>query len=210
MTPTLLFDLGNVLLFFDHGKALRALAAHLNPLTAMYIWARKNEFLKELRSEADLLESGRMDLEQFYTRLKGKIGLTIEFPRFQAIWNDIFTPNEPVIALAQALATRYPCYILSNTNASHLEYVRATYPQLSFARGYAASHELGVMKPAREFFVKALQQLGLQPADAVFIDDLAENVSGAREAGLDSFQYQTPEQLQQELAARGIVVAASV
>jgi len=208
MTRTLLFDLGNVLLFFDHGKALRALASYLNPLTAMYTSARKNEFLKELRGEADLLESGRMDLAQFYSRLKGKIGLTIEFTQFQAIWNDIFTPNEPVLALAQTLATRYPCYILSNTNASHLEYVRATYPQLSFARGYAASHELGVMKPSREFFDKALQQFGLQPMDAVFIDDLAENVSGAREAGLDSFQYQTPEQLQQELAARGIVVAA--
>ena len=201
---TILFDLGNVLLFFDHGKALRELAKHVNPLTALLLWARKDEFLKDIRSEADLLETGRMSLEQFYARLKSKIGLTLAYDQFRAIWNDIFTPNEPVLALAQQLATRYPCYVLSNTNASHLDHALAQFPQLGFARGYATSHELGVLKPARAFFDGALAKFGLRAEECVFVDDLEENVQGARAAGLDSFRYLAPEQLQQAFAARGI------
>jgi len=201
---TILFDLGNVLLFFDHGKALRELAKHVNPLTAMLLWARKDEFLKDMRGEADLLESGRMSLEQFYARLKSKIGLALEYDQFRAIWNDIFTPNEPVLALAQQLATRHPCYVLSNTNAAHLEYVRAQFPQLGFARGFAASYALGVMKPARAFFDGALAQFGVRAGACVFIDDLSENVQGARDAGLPAFQYHTPANLAEELAKHGV------
>lgn len=201
---TILFDLGNVLLFFDHGKALRELAKHVNPLTAMLLWARKDEFLKDIRGEADLLETGRMSLEQFYARLKGKIGLNLDYDQFRAIWNDIFTPNEPVLALAQQLATRYPCYILSNTNASHLAHAQAQFPQLGFARGYAASHELGVMKPDRAFFEGALAKFNLRAEEGVFIDDLEENVQGARAIGLKAIQYRTPEQLVAELAADGV------
>jgi putative hydrolase of the HAD superfamily len=201
---TVLFDLGNVLLFFDHGKALRELAKHVNPLTAMLLWARKDEFLKDIRAEADLLETGRMTLEQFYSRLKGKIGLNLEFPQFQAIWDDIFTANEPVLALAQQLAMTYPCYILSNTNASHLAHAQAQFPQLGFARGYAASHELGVMKPAREFFDGALAKFALRAEECVFIDDLEENVLGARAVGLTAIQYRTPDALVTDLAACGV------
>ncbi len=201
---TILFDLGNVLLFFDHGKALRELAKHVNPLTAMLLWARKDEFLKDIRGEADLLETGRMSLEQFYSRLKDKIGLNLEFPQFQAIWDDIFTANAPVLALAQQLAARYPCYVLSNTNASHLAHALAQFPQLGFACGFAASHELGVLKPARAFFDGALAKFGLRAEACVFIDDLEENVEGARAAGLTAMQYRTPDELKADLAAVGV------
>lgn len=203
---TIIFDLGNVLVFFDQGKALRALAQYVNPLTAMLLWARKDEFLKDLRAEADLLETGRMFLEQFYSRLKGKIGLTIDFDGFQRIWNDIFSPNEPMLALAQKLSSRYDCYIFSNTNASHYEYVKTTYPALSFAKGWSVSHELGAMKPAREFYERALAQHQLSPTSCLFIDDLEPNVIGARECGLDAILYFSPDQLIADLSARGLSI----
>ncbi|MCX7847476.1 MAG: HAD family phosphatase [bacterium] len=201
---SIIFDLGNVLVFFDQSKALRALANYVNPLTAMLLWARKEEFLKELRAEADLLETGRLSLAQFYSRLKGKIGLTIDLDGFQKIWNDIFSPNEPVLALAQQLSSHYPCYIFSNTNASHYEFVKAHYPALSFAKGWSVSHELGVMKPAHEFFERALAQHQLSPATSLFIDDLEPNVAAARSVGLDAIHYQSPSQLLSELGSRGI------
>ncbi len=201
---TIIFDLGNVLLFFDQGKALRQLAQHVNPLTAMLLWARKDEFLKELRAEGELLESGRMSLEQFYSRLKGKIGLSIDYEGFERVWNDIFTPNEDVLALAQQLSACHDCYIFSNTNASHYEHVKRTFPQLAWAKGWSLSYALGVMKPAREFFEQALAQHGLQAAECVFIDDLEANADGARAAGLDAIHYRAPGQLTTDLAARGI------
>lgn len=201
---TILFDLGNVLLYFDPGKALKEMAKHLNPLTALLLAAKKNEFMKELRGEADLLETGRMTIEQFFSRLKGKIGLNLEFEQFKVIWNDIFSPNHEVLALARDLSMRHPCYILSNTNEPHFKFVLERYPELAFAKGHAVSYELGVLKPAREFFDKALAHLGLQAGECVFIDDLPENVEGAKQAGIAAIPFVNAGQLKADLSVLGI------
>ena len=44
--------------------------------------------------------------------------------------------------------------------------------------------ELGVAKPAVEVFELVVDRLGVSPATAAFVDDVEENVAGARAAGL--------------------------
>ncbi len=44
--------------------------------------------------------------------------------------------------------------------------------------------ELGVAKPAVEVFELVVDRLGVSPATTVFVDDVEENVAGARTAGL--------------------------
>jgi HAD superfamily hydrolase (TIGR01509 family) len=44
--------------------------------------------------------------------------------------------------------------------------------------------ELGIAKPDPEVFRLVCDSLGVAPADALFVDDLPENVEGARTAGL--------------------------
>ena len=205
----IIFDLGNVLVSFDWQIAYQRLAQHVSPMTALLLWARKEEFLREVRGDQELMETGRMTAEQFYVRIKGKIGLTLDYPQFETIWCDIFTANAEVLALARMLGKNYSCYIFSNTNAVHMKHLRTRVPELALFKGMALSHELGVMKPAREFFELALRALELEAAESVFVDDLAENVAGARECGIDSIQYQSCPHLVQELAARGVACSAS-
>ena len=200
----LLFDLGNVLLFFDPDKALKELATHLKPLTALLLWAKKDEFLKELRGEADLLETGRMTIEQFYSRLKGKIGLELELDQFVRIWNDIFTANQAMLDLATELSGRYACYIASNTNEAHFRHVLAEFPALGFAKRAALSYELGELKPSREFFRKALAKFGIAADESVFVDDIELNVEGARQAGIQAIRSVDAGQVRAALEALGV------
>ena len=200
----ILFDMGNVLLFYDPNKALKEMATHLKPLTAMLLWAKKEEFLKELRVEADMLETGRMAIAQFFSRLKGKIGLDMELDAFVQVWNDIFTANRETIALAQRLSDRFNCYILSNTNEAHYRHVTALFPELSFIKGAALSYELGVMKPDAEFYLKALDVLGVMAEESVFVDDLTPNVAGAQATGIHALHFVNAAQLETDLAAIGI------
>ena len=52
------------------------------------------------------------------------------------------------------------------------------------------SAELGVTKPQPGIYRHALEQLGIaQPAQAVFFDDLPENVLGAQQAGMQAFLF---------------------
>jgi len=56
------------------------------------------------------------------------------------------------------------------------------------------SFELGVVKPQREIYEYAVSGLGVEPGEALFIDDRPENVEGARAAGLQACRYTTWEE----------------
>ena len=46
------------------------------------------------------------------------------------------------------------------------------------------SYELGVIKPESGIYHHAIDGLGIEPAEALFLDDRPENVEGARDAGI--------------------------
>jgi putative hydrolase of the HAD superfamily len=51
------------------------------------------------------------------------------------------------------------------------------------------SCELGAAKPAPAFFAAAALRIGAEPATILFVDDKAENIVGARAAGLAAEQW---------------------
>lgn len=63
------------------------------------------------------------------------------------------------------------------------------------------SAEEGVMKPDPRIFAIALQRAGAQPAEAVFVDDFAANVEGARQVGMSAIHFRTTAQTLAELAS---------
>lgn len=46
------------------------------------------------------------------------------------------------------------------------------------------SGEVGLHKPQPEIYRLACERLGIEPAEAVFVDDLRENVEGAEAVGM--------------------------
>jgi 2-haloacid dehalogenase len=70
------------------------------------------------------------------------------------------------------------------------------------------SGEERIVKPDWRIFQLLLDRFGLAPAVTLFIDDSAANVAAARELGLDAVQFHGPDQLRQDLTARGLLDAA--
>ena len=66
--------------------------------------------------------------------------------------------------------------------------------------------ELGLAKPDPAVFVLVCDTLGVAPADALFVDDLAENVEGARTAGLRAHQHLDQAGTEAFLRAEGIPI----
>ncbi len=196
----IIFDIGNVLMKLDVERAFKRLAKNINPLTAMLIWAKKDEFLKDIRKEQDLLETGRMTIQQFYSRLKGKIGLKIEFDVFEEAWCDMFDLNSDVVEFAKELSKDHNIYLASNTNESHINFLKKSYPEIFFVKEMALSYELETMKPDKEFFEKMLGKFKLDSDKCVFIDDLKKNVDGAIECGIASIQFNNLDQLKEEIS----------
>lgn len=51
------------------------------------------------------------------------------------------------------------------------------------------SAEVGLAKPDPRIYQLALERLGVQPAEAVFVDDFEDNVAGARWAGMQAVHF---------------------
>jgi HAD superfamily hydrolase (TIGR01509 family) len=65
--------------------------------------------------------------------------------------------------------------------------------------GLVISAEVGVMKPKAQIYLLALEQLGVSPNEALFVDDFIENVEGARAVGMSAIHFKEPEQALQQI-----------
>jgi HAD superfamily hydrolase (TIGR01509 family) len=61
------------------------------------------------------------------------------------------------------------------------------------------SAEVGLAKPDERIFRLALERAEVQPPQAVFVDDLAENVEAALALGIQAVHFQTSSQAQGEI-----------
>jgi putative hydrolase of the HAD superfamily len=65
--------------------------------------------------------------------------------------------------------------------------------------GLIISAEVGVVKPKAQIYLLALEQLGVSPSEALFVDDFLENVEGARAVGMSAIQFKEADQTIQQV-----------
>ena len=200
MIKALLLDLGNTLIPFDFRRGY----AHMEKLcrfSAAEIPARIGATDLVRRFETGLVEEG-----DFFRELSAILEIDIGYQQFCEIWSSVFYPHPNVPeSLLVALRRRYRLVLLSNTNAIHFRMLWETYPLLGQFDALVLSHEVKAMKPAPEIYRAAIAQAGCLPGECFFADDIAEYVAGARAEGIDAVRFESREQLERELAARGVV-----
>jgi putative hydrolase of the HAD superfamily len=74
-------------------------------------------------------------------------------------------------------------------------------PVLDMFDAVIESSRLGVRKPDRRFYELACEELGIDPHEAVFLDDLGVNLKPAREMGMATIKVVDPDVALVELAA---------
>ena len=206
--PALIFDFGNVVAFFDYLKACERLGPKLG-LTAEAFRRRIVE-----RGFAPLLgrfESGKIGPEAFAAEVMVLSGVSLSYHEFVDAWQDIFWLNEPVARLIERLKSAgYTLLLGSNTNILHSAHYRRQFAStLDLFDQLVLSHEVGHMKPSSEFYHACVRAAGLPAASCIFVDDLAENVDGARKAGLIGVHYIDTPALITDLTDLGVKIAAS-
>ena len=203
LRPALIFDFGNVVAHFDYTRACDVLGARLGLTGAA--------FLERVRAAGFLsivgeYESGRMTAEEFSTAVCGLVGLEVPHDEFAAAWADIFWLNEPVARLVVDLKRLgYTLVLGSNTNDLHAAHFREQFEEtLAHFDRLVLSYEIGHIKPSKAFYLACAEAAGTPPDQCVFIDDMPENVQGARAAGLEGLVYRDFEALRNDLRALGV------
>jgi putative hydrolase of the HAD superfamily len=114
-----------------------------------------------------------------------------------------------LVALVASLRPRYKTAILSNAwNDARENFTRLFGLDRAFDQMIISAEE-GVTKPDPRAYLLAAERLGVQPEEAVFVDDFIENVEGARAVGMQAIHYQPGLDVRAALAALGVAVPAA-
>ncbi len=190
------FDLGKVLLHFDWQIMLQRVAkkSPLSPAQMSELMSHDPQILS--------YEVGGITSAKFFSHLKKLLRFTGTAKELRACFSEIFTPLTEHIALAALLAPHYPLAIISNTNEAHIAYAEANYSFFSLFHARIYSHEWRTMKPNREIYEAALTALGgIDPQEALFIDDLETNILGAVQLGWQTIHLRPDVDLRTALAS---------
>ncbi len=93
--------------------------------------------------------------------------------------------------------------ILSNMGEDLLAYMRDNFRWLDRFHHLTWSCELNLIKPMAAIYEHTLEQLNVRADEALFLDDRAENVEGARHVGLHALVFRSPQTLQTDLEREG-------
>jgi glucose-1-phosphatase len=198
MHKAIIFDLGKVLVPFDFRNAYQTLAGAC-PHSAADIPQRIAG-----TGLVEPFEKGLIEPRDFVRRLSAALDLRLDYGAFCSAWSSIFHGQLIADPVLQSLAARYRLLLLSNTNAIHWEMIRGTYRMVQYFHDFVLSFEVHAMKPEPAIFRAALERAGCRPQDCFFTDDVAANVDAAGREGIDAVQFQSPSQLAEEMARRGI------
>ncbi len=107
-------------------------------------------------------------------------------------WNDL------LIDYVQSLRARCKTSILSNAWPDARQAVPARVNDLLFD-DLIYSSEVGLAKPDRRIYKLALSRLQVQPAEAIFVDDVQTNVEAAQALGMAGIRFVSTEQTNSEI-----------
>jgi HAD superfamily hydrolase (TIGR01509 family) len=180
--PTLIFDIGGVLIRHDNDLLYDRLAACCSNPTA----ARTHLPICLIDAE---IGSGRLSIEDLHARLAADHGFYATYAHFLELWSSHFSEEPGMEPVVYALTQRHRVVLFSNTNAAHVAHIKANYRVFGHVHAAYLSHELGLVKPDAASFLKLLEIEGLPPEDCIFIDDSAENTAAAAALGMRTVTF---------------------
>jgi glucose-1-phosphatase len=196
--PTVIFDLGGVLVGVDFMRACKRFEAAGGAPTPVIL-----EAIAKGEDKASF-DTGRLNPQQFAARFCAAIGVRMPYTEFAEIWCDIFVERREVTSLLDEIGKHADLMLLSNTDPLHLDYVRSQYGFLEKFGRMVLSYEVGHAKPARQIFERAIG--GAAPRTRmIYFDDIAEFVSAARACGLPAEQFVDAAALRRDLARFGVL-----
>jgi 2-haloacid dehalogenase len=111
--------------------------------------------------------------------------------------------------LRELRCSRIPLYALSNWSAETFPTARRRFDFLQCFDGILLSGEARMIKPDPRFYQLFCETFGVDPAQAIFIDDLQANVDAAITMGMRGIRFRDPLALRIELEEIGLLRGCS-
>ena len=176
----LILDLGDVLFSWS-------------PLTDIAISPRQLRSILSSPTWHDY-ERGRLTQSECYRAVATQFSLKVNdiAEAFQRA-RESLAANDELLRVVRTLKTEASgclrVFALSNISAPDYEYIRTLPVDWSIFDGVFASAALGARKPDLEVYQRIVEAAGIDPGQALLVDDKVENVLAAHAAGLGGIVF---------------------
>jgi HAD superfamily hydrolase (TIGR01509 family) len=145
-------------------------------------------------------QEGKISEKEFWKGVRRRTGAKREMPEslWLAAFEDSYVEKKDVFAVAAELYERgYRTGILSNTEKPARPLMeRESYRIFD---PIVLSWEAGSAKPQNRIFEVLIETLALDPSEIVLVDDVAANITVARELGLQGLLFTDAQTLRKDL-----------
>lgn len=100
-----------------------------------------------------------------------------------------------------------PLFAITNFGHEFWEGFRPTQPVFDRFRDIIVSGTEKLMKPDPAIYALAIERFGIDPAGALFVDDIAANIAGAESVGIAGHHFRDAATLEAELVSLGYLAA---
>lgn len=193
----IIFDFGGVLINIDYNATIDAFKAlGINDFEEMYSQADQNGLF-------DAIETGQISSQHFINKLLDYLPSSTTPNQVVSAWNKMIlnVPSSRIELLQKLKSRGQRIFLLSNTNAIHIDYALRQWSKTSdlrpedlFDKVYY-SHEIHMRKPDSEIFEFVCNDQGLDESTTLFIDDSIQHIEGAKAFGLNTHWLQKDESI---------------
>ena len=180
----IIFDLGAVILNINYQNTI-------DEFTKLGVKNAATFYSKKVQTDLfNQIETGMISSNQFLKALQKKTN-NANIIQVEQAWNAMLLDlPEERLQLIKKLKDNHNIYLLSNTNAIH---INAFKEQLGDKKWLAfcelfdkmyLSHELGLRKPDAKIFENILKEQKLKAEEVFFIDDSPQHIASAKKLGI--------------------------
>ena len=184
MRQAVIFDLGRVLVDVDLDKTFADMA-QLTGLAIEDLW-------QQWQAVDEAFGLGKLSGQGLYDLLCEQTDMTASFAEFTAVFNNTQQRNETGLQFAAQL-TKHPNVkvgIISNTNDIHAGWLRTNLHEFAQFDDVILSNEVGLLKPDEAIYQLSLANLNVVASQAIFVDDVEENITGVEAVGIKGIWHQ--------------------
>jgi 2-haloacid dehalogenase len=195
------FDLGGVLIEWDPRHLYRKLFAgdeaameHFLANVCTHEWNRGQDAGRSFAEGARLLKADHPDKAEL---------IDAYCTRFDEMMPGPIAGSVEILGELKERGTALYC--LTNFSAETYPPAFERFEFLRWFHGVLVSGQVGLIKPDRRIFELLIERFAIDPERAVYIDDVAANVAGARPFGIHAIHFTTPTALREELVGLGLL-----
>jgi HAD superfamily hydrolase (TIGR01509 family) len=181
----ILFDMDNVLCRYDRSTRAARLA-EISGTSADDIYRA----IWESGFEA-LGDCGALSTADYLKDFGSRIGYPLTLNQWLDARRTSMQPDHTMLELVGQLSNSVEIAVLTNNSELVADHIDVLCPQLRplFGRRIYASAKFKAAKPDVACYERCLVDLQMRPRTVLFVDDLPENVVGARKAGLHAIHF---------------------